>query len=206
MVDNEKEPQKPYEKNGEETPASLSESSKEGELTEVTISAEELENLKKEVNEYKDKYLRLLADIENMRKRMQKERQEMTQYAIENVISEFLAPLDNLENALKFAQQMSDEVKNWASGFQMILSQFKDVLTNQGVTPVATEGKTFDPHAHEAVEIVETADKPPGTIIEEYVRGYKMGDRTIRPARVKVAKALGDKQKSDQQENQEKEK
>lgn len=162
---------------------------------QVTLTDTELRNMQKELVEYKDKYLRLLADSENARKRMQKERQELTKYALESLIADFLNPLDNLENALKFAQDMSDEVKNWAFGFQMILSQFKDILSENGVQAVESLGKQFDPHLHEAVEITETSDEPPGTIIEEYVKGYRMGDRTIRPARVKVSKQTGEDQK-----------
>lgn len=154
----------------------------------TTVRELEAESLKKDAAEYKDKYLRLLADMENMRKRMQKERQELTQYAVENIVVDFLSPIDNLENALRFANQMSDEVKNWAVGFQMILTQFKDALANNGITPITSQGEHFDPHSHEAVEMVESEEYPSGTIVEEYVKGYKMGDRTIRPARVKVAK------------------
>src|SRR5580698_1526223 len=87
-----------------------------------------------ELKEYKEKYLRLLADVDNTRKRMQKEKQEMTRFAVENVISEILGPIDNLENALQFTQHMSEETRNWAQGFTMILGQFKDVLSNHGVT------------------------------------------------------------------------
>lgn len=155
----------------------------------ITIPELELQGLKDEIKEYKDKYLRQLAESENARKRMQKERQELTQYAVEQVIVDFLHPLDNMENALRAAGKLSDELKNWVAGFQMILVQFKDVLTNQGVTPVEAIGTAFDPHVHEAVESVETSESAPGTVIEECVRGYKIGDRTIRPARVKVAKA-----------------
>lgn len=154
---------------------------------QVMITDVDLKNLQKELMEYKDKYLRLLADADNARKRMQKERQELTKYAIENIIVDFLRPLDNLENALKFAQEMPDVVKNWAIGFQMILTQFKDVLSENGVFAVQSIGAPFDPHEHEAVEMVETDEKPPGTIMEEFARGYKIGERTIRPARVKVA-------------------
>lgn len=151
--------------------------------------AGEIEVLKKELAECKDKYLRVLAESENARKRLQKEKQETIQYAIQNVIVDFLNPIDHMENALKFTQQMSDEVKHWAVGFQMILSQFKDVLTNNGVAPFISEGKPFDPHRHEAVETIETDKYPPGTVVEESLRGYIMGDKTIRPARVKVSKA-----------------
>lgn len=154
----------------------------------VTVTDEELKSLRREATEYKDKYLRLLADVDNSRKRMQKEKMENSRYAVEGLLVDFLHPLDNLENALKFAEQMSDEIKHWALGFQMILSQFKDVLTNNGVQPMISKGAHFDPHCHEAVEMIETDEEDPGTIVEECVRGYKMGDRTIRPARVKVAK------------------
>lgn len=154
----------------------------------VTVTDEDLRNLKKEAIEYKDKYLRLLADADNARKRMQKEKQELTRYAIENVIVDFLPPLDNLENALKFAQEMSEEVRNWAFGFQMILTQFKDILAKNGVVSIDSLDMLFDPHLHEAIEMVETEDKPSGFIVEESIKGYKMADRVIRPARVKVAK------------------
>lgn len=160
-----------------------------GKPKQVLISDEELRGLQKDMLEYKDKYLRLLADAENSRKRLQKERQEISRYATENLIVDFLRPLDNLENALRFAQDMSDEVRNWAFGFQMILTQFRDVLAQHGVTPFDSVGKPFNPHDHEAIEMVESTDYPPGVIIEENVRGFRMGDRVIRVARVKVAKA-----------------
>ena len=132
--------------------------------------------------------MRLAAEMENLRKRMIKERDEHAHYTIANVVCDFLPPLDNLENALNYAHHMSDEVRNWALGFQMVLSQFKDVLANHGVTPMTSTGTPFDPHQHEAVEAVESDSHAPGTVIEEYVKGYKMGSKTIRPARVKVAK------------------
>lgn len=155
---------------------------------QVMMTDEELRKIMKEASEYKDKYLRLLADVDNSRKRLQKEKQELTRYATENLIVEFLSPLDNLENALRFAQDMSEEVRNWAFGFQMILAQFKDILTQNGVVAIDSLNSAFDPHFHEAVEMVET-NKTPGTVIEECMKGYKIGDRVIRPARVKVAKA-----------------
>lgn len=156
---------------------------------QVLVTDEELKSLQKELMDYKDKYLRLLADGENARKRLQKERQEIVRSAIDNIIVDFLHPIDNFENALRFAEEMSEEVKNWAFGFQMILAQFKDALSQNGISAMESLGKTFNPHDHEAVEMIETDLEPPGTIIEECVKGYKIGDRTIRAARVKVAKA-----------------
>jgi molecular chaperone GrpE len=147
------------------------------------------QQLRSEVESYKDKYLRLLAESENTRKRMLKERQESTKHAIADVINEFLHPLDHLEKALGFTQKASDEVKNWARGFEMILAQFKDVLQNHGITAYESVGRHFDPHFHEAVEMIETSEHPPGVIISEDIKGYRMGERTLRPARVRVAKA-----------------
>ena len=148
---------------------------------QVMITDEELRGLQKEVSEYKDKYLRLLADADNARKRMQKEKQELTRYAMETLIVQFLPPLDNLENALGFAQEMSDEVRNWAFGFQMILAQFKDILAQNGISSIEAHGLPFNPHLHEAIEMVESTTFSPGIIIEECVRGYKMGEKIIRP-------------------------
>jgi molecular chaperone GrpE len=145
-----------------------------------------------ELHEYKDKYMRLLADNENTRKRLQKEKEETIRLAVENTIAEFLYPLDNLETALLAAQKSSPEVKQWASGFQMILSQFREVLHSHGIIAYHSMGTTFDPHLHEAMEIVETEEKPDGTILEEFSKGYKSGQRTIRAARVKVAKKSAD--------------
>src|SRR5579872_5569783 len=138
--------------------------------------------------DWKDKYLRALAEQENMRKRVQKEKQEMARFGIENAISEFLPAIDNFENALRFAANASGEVKTWATGFEMLLSQFKEVLHNHGIVSFHSEGNTFDPGFHEAVEIVETTDHPDGTVVQEFTKGYKSASRTIRPARVKVAK------------------
>lgn len=137
---------------------------------------------------WKDKYLRTLAEQENMRKRIQREKQEMVGFGIENAISEFLPAIDNFENALRFAEGADGPVKNWAIGFEMILSQFKEVLHNHGIVSFHSEGNTFDPLYHEAVEVVETTEHPDGTIMHEFTKGYKSALRTIRPARVKVAK------------------
>ena len=162
----------------------------------------ELELLRQELAECKDKYLRVLAESENARKRIQKEKQEMIQYAIQNIISEFLNPIDHMENALKYTQQMPNEVRNWATGFLMILTQFKEVLTNNGVIPFVSEGTVFDHNRHEAIETVVTTDFPPGIVIEESLRGYLIGDKSVlRPARVKVSKAPESAQES-KKENQ----
>lgn len=149
---------------------------------------EELEKTKAELRDVKDTNLRQLAEIENTRKRLQKERQELTKYAVCKLVEDFLPPLDQLERALGCAENMSDEVRNWAIGFNMILSQFKDVFSGHSIMAYSALGKAFDPHLHEAVEVLETDEEPEWKVLEEFACGYKMGDHIIRPAKVKVAK------------------
>lgn len=152
------------------------------------IAPEVPQEEKKTEEDFQDKYFRLLAEMENARKRLHKEKHEMTRFAIENVISEILLPIDTLENALGFTDQMSEDTRNWAKGFEMILAQFKDILGNHNVVAFHAHGEIFDPHKHEAVELEETSDYPEGTILQEFLQGYKSGDRILRAARVKVAK------------------
>lgn len=166
----------------------VEESMPEREPIEVTITDIEMESLRHETQDYKDKYLRALSESENARKRLMKERQEMIQYNLQNIICDFLTPIDQMENALKHTDKMSDEMKQWSIGFQMILTHFKDVLSNNNVQGFDSIGKAFDPHLHEAVEMVETDEHPAGVVVEESLRGYKMGEKVIRPARVKVSK------------------
>lgn len=164
---------------------------------EATQEVDELQELQAQVGEFRDKYLRGLADSENLRKRLQKERQELVQYAVQGAIVEFLSPIDHLENALKFADQASPEVQHWAVGFQMILGQFKEALTSNGVVPFVSVGEAFDPHSHEAIEMVTTNEYPSGTVIEESLCGYKMGDKILRAARVKVARNTSEEAESE---------
>lgn len=157
---------------------------------------ENQERVAGELKEFKDKYYRAIAEMDNMRKRLQNEKQDMISFAIENLITEFLSPLDNLENALGFTNQMSEETLLWSQGFQMILTQFRDVLSNHGISTYHSTGKKFDPHLHEAVEMEETNDAEEGTIIKELAKGYKLNNRIIRAARVVVAKKAEDRKES----------
>lgn len=163
----------------------MSEQEKEAEET-TTIS--ELETLKKEATDFKDKYFRLLAEQENLRKRLFKERDDYTRHATRAVIRDFLTPIDQMESALGFAKGMSEDVKHWALGFQMILEQFKDALASQGVTAMECIGEHFDPHFHHVTETLETDEQPEGTIIKESMKGYMMDGEPLRAAHVVIAK------------------
>lgn len=156
----------------------------------VTVSKEEWDRLQREARENKEKYLHALAEGENARKRLQRERQETVQHAVQSIIVDFLNPIDQLENALKYAEQAAPEVRNWAIGFEMILTQFKDVLAGHGVSPFISEGHQFDPHFHEAIDVVITEEHPPGTVVKERLKGYKLSSgKVVRAARVEVSKA-----------------
>ena len=161
-------------------------------LPEVEEEAEEglpleMIKLQQELKGEKDKYQRLLAELDNTRKRMQREKEEAMRFAIERVIGNFLTPLDQFEKALMFASQGSAELKQWAIGFEMILAQFNDILASHKVVSFSAIGEMFDPHRHEAIEIEESPDGENGKILSEFAKGYRCGDRIIRPAKVKVA-------------------
>lgn len=152
---------------------------------------EQLAALVKERDDFKDKYFRSLAEIENSRKRLQREKLESQSYAIQNVVVDFLQPLDHFDVALKHAESAAPEIQHWAKGFEMILNQMKQVLSDHGVEPFESVGAPFDPHKHEAIETEERQDVSPGIVLEEYVPGYKLANRVIRPAKVKVSVAPG---------------
>ncbi|MCX6994574.1 MAG: nucleotide exchange factor GrpE [Chlamydiae bacterium] len=149
----------------------------------------EIESLVVE-EDFKEKYLRVLAESENIRKRLQKDKLEAVLYAEAELLADILQPIDNMENALRFAKDAAPEVRNWALGFEMILGQLKEVLINHGVSPIDSIGKEFDPYLHEAVETLEIEEIAPGTILEEFSRGYRIGTKVLRPARVKVAQEI----------------
>lgn len=142
----------------------------------------------KEARDYKEKYLRALADLENTKKRLIAEKQEIVNYSVSNIVEDLLEPIDNLENALSYTDNLSDELKNWATGFKMILNQLQSALENHGIVPYESKGKPFDPHFHEAVEMVETNEEKDGIVLEEIKKGYKHHGKILRVSKVKVAK------------------
>jgi molecular chaperone GrpE len=155
---------------------------------DTSSKTDKYEELKIQMEDYKNKYFRTLAEIENSRKRLQKEKEETMSFIVDKTISEFLSVIDNMENALNYSKDASEEVKNWIVGFQMILNQFKDILQAHGISPFNSVGCMLDPNYHEAVEVIETQTEPEGKILEEVIRGYKSNFRVLRPAHVKVAK------------------
>lgn len=136
--------------------------------------------------DFREKYLFELADKENIRKRLLREQTEAIRLASERSALDILIPLDQFESALSFASGMSDEIKNWAVGFEMIHAQFKEWLSRQGITPYSSKGEIFTPSLHEAVERIVDNAQQEGTILREFTKGYRGLKRVIRPARVAV--------------------
>lgn len=161
------------------------------EVAELVATRAELKRLESEVKELRDSVARRQADFENYRKRMERERSETYNRVVADIASKLLPVLDNLKRALETEASVeaseSDEFRHFLSGVDLIYKQLNGVLDALGVKPVLAEGEHFDPHLHEAVVTEPTDDYEPDTVIQEIVRGFRIGDKLIRPALVKVA-------------------
>ena len=145
----------------------------------------ELEQLKAQVAENWDKFLRASADFDNYRKRVAREREELTRFTRENVIAALLPALDNLERALDHSAAGT----SLHEGLMQVQKQFARTLGDFGLVEIiAKPGDLFDTNLHEAVSHIESADQPDGAILEQLQSAYKLGDRLLRPARVVVSK------------------
>jgi molecular chaperone GrpE len=147
-------------------------------------AAEEIRRLKEERDNLSDQLLRALADFDNARKRMQREIADQRVFAAIDALRAFLPVMDGFERALK-AQGGSRE--DFQKGVEMIHRQMLDAARRAGLEPIEATGKKFDPHIHEAVETVETDQAADGVVLDELQRGYKLKDRLVRPAMVRVA-------------------
>lgn len=145
-----------------------------------------IEALEAKVKETEGKYLRAVADFENYRKRVQKEKDELTHAVSERLLKEFLEVKDHLELALSHSQGSTD-VKNLRDGVTLTLKQLDNFLKKHGVEEVQPLGEDFDPAFHEAIHQEESAEYRPGAIVHVYQKGYLMKGRLLRAARVTVA-------------------
>jgi len=155
---------------------------------------EKLENLKKELastdeeaKEYLDYLKRLKAEFENYKKRVLKEREEVRKLANENLIRQFLPIMDDLERAINSAKE-TRSINSLIEGIVMILNQLKEILKKQGVEEIEAKGREFDPYLHEAVLELRSDEYPDNFVVEEMRKGYKLNNRILRPAMVKVNK------------------
>ncbi len=145
------------------------------------------EAAEKRAEEEHDNFIRTLADFNNYRRRAREEMESARRFAIEDIVIRLLPVLDNFERAIKTAEEMED-YDALHGGVILILRQLRDVLEREGVKPIDAEGQEFDPNFHEAVMREDTEDYPDNTVIEEFQKGYTLGDKVIRPSMVKVVK------------------
>jgi molecular chaperone GrpE len=144
----------------------------------------ELQRLKVERDSLLDRLARTQAEFENARRRAVKEQQDFRDFATGDAIKSLLPVIDSFERAL----QTKPESKEFRGGVELIYKQLQDALAKLGVRAIPAKGEPFDPHYHEAIEMVETSDAPDHQVLEELQRGYKFKERLLRPAMVKVAK------------------
>ncbi|HZQ91248.1 MAG TPA: nucleotide exchange factor GrpE [Terriglobales bacterium] len=149
------------------------------------VAQEELQRTRAERDALLDRMARLQAEFENARKRSAREQADFRDYALVDAARTLLPILDSLDRALKSSRGGGDEFR---SGVELIQRQFSDALAKMGVRPVPAQGEPFDPTLHEAVEMVERSDVPDHQVIEELQRGYRLKDRLLRPAMVRVAR------------------
>ena len=153
----------------------------------------QLEQARQAAAENWNKYLRERADMENFRKRQERIAADRLQREKKALFQNILGVMDNVERALAYQDTMDRQGLQQA--LRMVMWQMNEVMRSEGLTPVPTVGEVFDPYVHEAIEAVESSDQPEGMVVEEVLKGYKLGDETLRPARVKVS--TGNKETQD---------
>ena len=147
----------------------------------------EIEALRAQADEYLDGWQRSRAEFANYKKRTEREKEEMHAQVTGKILTHYLDIIDDLERALR-DQPMESGSNAWAEGINLIYIKLKAILESEGIEPIAADGITFDPNFHEAISYEENDDHQDGQVIEVVQRGYKLGDRVLRPAMVRVAK------------------
>ncbi len=155
------------------------------EKTAEELLQEKVDKLEEELKQSEDKYLRLYAEFENFKRRKNKEIETNNVYKSQKVITEILPSLDNLERALQ-VESDNEEIKSLLKGVEMVYEGLLNVLKSEGVELIETENAQFDPNYHHAVMQDEDSEKESGAILDTFQKGYKLKDRVIRPAMVKV--------------------
>ena len=164
-------------------------SERQDELSELR---DKLQAKEKESEENYQRYLRQVAEVDNFKKRLNREKEEAIRHANENLIKDILPVIDNLERAIAHAQG-GDNDKPLVEGVEMVLRGLLDVFSKYGVVQIPAVGVVFDPGKHEAMAQIESSEYEPNTIINEHHKGYIFRDRLVRPSLVTIAKAPQDK-------------
>ncbi len=168
-------------------------------LSDLSLK-EQLEAAVAERDANYERWLRARAELDNFRKRMQREAEELRKYQAFQLIRDLLPVLDNLERAIAAAEGTSSKpaeaLKQLTEGLRMVQQQFLDVLARYGAKPIEALHQTFDPSLHEAVSQVPSKEHPPMTVVHEVERGYVLHDRVVRPTKVVVSMAAEDQQQT----------
>jgi molecular chaperone GrpE len=152
----------------------------------ASIESSELQKLRVERDTLIDRLARLQAEFENARKRTAREQQDFREYAVTDAVKALLPILDSFERALQVGS--AEKRSEFRDGIELIYKQLQDALAKLGLRPIPAKGEPFDPHLHEAIEMVDTSDAEDHQILEELQRGYKLKDRLLRPSMVRVAR------------------
>ena len=155
----------------------------------ITKLKNEIEAARAESSTNWDLYLRERADLENARKRHQRDKEDALRFANDRLLKEMIPVLDNLERAVEHAGQDNDNNQGLLEGVNMTINQFRKALEDFGVKPISAIGTDFDPNLHQAMGQVESAEQAPNTVVSEFQKGYLLHDRLLRPSLVMVAKA-----------------
>ncbi len=162
----------------------------EGAPAPVTVPgpapADDIGELRKERDTLQDRLLRQAAEFDNYRKRVDRERKDSAQFAAIDFVEDLLPVIDDFERALQIE---APGANSYRQGLEIIHRALMDMLRKRGVTPIEAVGTTFDPQVHQAVAYEEAPDRRDGEVMEQFTRGYRLGDKLVRPAMVKVAKA-----------------
>ena len=176
-----------YTHDPEDTTAAPEDSTQEAGGAATSADAASGEALQKERNDLYDRLLRKTAEFDNFRKRVERDRKDMIEWAAADVLSELLTIVDDFDRAL--AAEAPPEAQAYKSGLELIQRQLAELLKKRGVTTIDALGADFDPHLHQAVAYEEVDGAREGEVVDVMAKGYKLGERLLRPALVKVAKA-----------------
>ena len=175
---------------GVEDSEEIEETAELDEQIQEEIAEDPLQVALNEAADNKDLYLRALADLENYRKRAQREKEDAIRFANDHILRNIIPVLDNLERAIEHARTTIEDQGSLLEGVEMTLSQLHKVLESSGVTSIEAMGLPFDPNFHQAMGQIPTGDQPPNTVVQELQKGYLLNNRLLRPAMVMVSMAL----------------
>jgi molecular chaperone GrpE len=159
-------------------------------MTTTTDLRAKIEQLEADAKEASNRYLRLAADFDNYKKRVRQEQSETVQHANVELISRLLPVVDNFHRVIESAPAGLDDA--WLQGIKLTLQQLDELLASQGVSQIESVGTPFDPTLHEAIGHEESDEHPEDTVVSEVRKGYRLHDRVVRPALVRVARPVGD--------------